>query len=89
MTDNQTTRWEWRVAVKSGAVAAVTVALLFLSWCVAFSYGQADVRRSTVVRLGSPYYHGNYYGKCAWIGRPGETQACATDGRTDEYGRPI
>ncbi len=78
-------------AIKTILIGATVSALLFFSWFVAFAIGQSEIKRSTVVRVESPYYHGTFFGECAWIGKPGEggKQACATDRRYDELGRPL
>lgn len=51
------------------------------------SYGRAEQKRATVVRIGAPYYRGAYFGECArWSGSDGAAmpadktvEACATD----------
>lgn len=57
----------------------IGLVLLIFTHSVAYSSGQAYVRRNTIVRSGFPYYYGKYYGECAFSGVPGQSsQYCAT-----------
>ena len=45
-----------------------------------YVHGQISVRENTVVRVGSPYYRGEFFGKCLWEGTGDQrAQYCATD----------
>ena len=72
--------------MKAAAITGVFMILISLFGWFCFCEGQVDVRRSTVVRTGSPYYEGIFYGTCAWIGT---VEACAADGRKDSHGYPL
>jgi hypothetical protein len=67
---------------------AIIVAV-FVAGCLGFCFGQSDVRGTTVVRLGGPYYRGVYFGTCAWVSWTDKIEACATGGRIDERGNPL
>jgi hypothetical protein len=55
-----------------------------------FLIGQSNMKQSTVVKFGEPFYRGVHFGECAWLGEPWHSpQACATDKRRDEMGHPI
>ena len=62
------------MSITQVALAIGVVILSFVSYSLGFTNGQADVRRSTVVTVGAPYYRGVHYGECAIIGG---WQACA------------
>jgi hypothetical protein len=56
--------------------AGLLVLSLFMSYLITYSQGQRSVRMATVVRSGSPYYRGIYFGECLSMD---QTQFCATD----------
>lgn len=58
--------------------------LCCLFWSIGWAgymVGVADMRRHTIVKVGSPYFLGVFHGECAQIVTGAETQvqACATD----------
>lgn len=68
------------------AVGVLVAGMLFGVVLVAFSLGEVTVRRTTIVRSGSPFYEGVYYGECA---RENNKTYCATDRTTDKNGYPL
>lgn len=66
----------------------IVIVFYAVSLLIAYGYGQLDVRKHTLVRFGSPFYDGVYYGTCqsemVFDGRRGV--ACATDGRRNKDG---
>ena len=73
----------WFVTLAPLVVLVIVVNVT--SYQFGYAIGRSSVHRATVVRSGSPYYRGNYYGECAWSGEPWNSrQFCATEETEEE-----
>jgi hypothetical protein len=71
--------------LRNTVLAAAAIGALYLALLVAYTMGEASVRRSTTVKIGVPVFKGTFYGECVYLdpGNRNLGQACASDGRRD------
>lgn len=69
-----TDRVKWRVG--PFVLSATITGALLAAYAVGHQFGVVDERKGIVVRSGSPYYGGEYFGECE---RVGNVEYCATD----------